>query len=98
MVMPAKTTPITDVHVYKDDPRCLAIRRPATSSNTIIHPLEKNTVALGMRIERKVLDLLILTFPYFVSGKSITNLSTANKSISAAKPAEYWLRVFPKTN
>jgi len=25
-------------------------------------------------------------------------ISLANKAISAAKPAEYWLRVFPKTN
>jgi hypothetical protein len=43
--------------------------------------LDINTVALGMRIERKLLDLLIFIFPYFVSGKSITKSSAANKQI-----------------
>jgi hypothetical protein len=63
MVMPAKTTPITDVQVYREAPKWRAMRRPATSSNTMMHPLERNTVALGMRIERKLLDLLIFVFP-----------------------------------
>jgi len=35
--------------------------------------LDINTVALGMRIERKFLDLFISILPYFVSGKNIAN-------------------------
>jgi hypothetical protein len=47
--------------------------------------LEKNTVTLGIKIEKKLLDLLIFIFPYFVSGKSITNHPLANKFILALK-------------
>ncbi|MBA7663006.1 hypothetical protein ES703_71039 [subsurface metagenome] len=63
--MPAKTTPITAVQVYSDEPKCLATRRAATSSSTIMQKLEINTVALGMRIERKFLDLLISILSLF---------------------------------
>jgi len=47
--------------------------------------LEINTVALGMKIEKKVRDLLIFTFPFFESAKSVTKSSTANKSILVVK-------------
>ena len=62
MVMPARTIPITDVQVYSDEPRWRAMRRPATNSIIIMQALEKNTVALGIRIERKLLDLLMFAF------------------------------------
>ena len=45
--MPASTMPITDVHVYRDDPRCRAINRPATSSMTMMQKLDTKTVAFG---------------------------------------------------
>jgi hypothetical protein len=38
---------MTAVQVYRDEPRCLAIRRAATSSRTIIQRLEVKTVAAG---------------------------------------------------
>ncbi len=37
--------------------------------------LEKNTVALGMRIEKKLFDLFISDFPYRVLGRSKQVLS-----------------------
>jgi hypothetical protein len=47
--------------------------------------LEMKTVALGMRIEKNVRDLLIFTFPFIESVESVTTSSTANKSILAVK-------------
>lgn len=45
------------------------MRRLATSSRTIMQALEKKTVALGMRIERKLLDFSILILSYYATGK-----------------------------
>jgi hypothetical protein len=59
IVMPAKITPITAVHVYRDEPRWRAITLPATSSSTIIQKLEINTVVPGMKTDMKFLGLLI---------------------------------------
>jgi hypothetical protein len=36
---------MTDVHVYREEPKYRASMRPATSSSTIIQKLETNTVA-----------------------------------------------------
>ena len=46
IVIPASTTPITEVHVYNELPTCLAISRDAVSSNTITQTLDMNTSAL----------------------------------------------------
>jgi hypothetical protein len=55
----------------------------ATSSSTIMQALEKNTVAAGMRIERKPLFLPIfypfLDLFYFTLSESITKFFAANK-------------------
>jgi hypothetical protein len=40
---------MTDVHVYRDDPRCREITRPATSSITMMQKLETKTVAWGIQ-------------------------------------------------
>ena len=45
-VIPANTTPITEVHVYSDEPTVLAISREAVSSNVITQTLVTNTSAL----------------------------------------------------
>ncbi len=81
MVIPAKTTPITDVHVYNDEPRCRAISLLATNSRIIMHALEMNTVALGIRIGKKALDLLISAFLCFVSPESIPDEQVAGKPV-----------------
>jgi hypothetical protein len=44
-----------------------------------MHALEMNTVVLGIRIERKALDLLISTFLCFVNPKSIPDEQIAGK-------------------
>jgi hypothetical protein len=69
MVMPARTTTITDVQVYNDEPRCRAISLLATSSSTIMQKLEMNTVVPGMKIDTKLLDLLIVYFLRFAFAK-----------------------------
>jgi hypothetical protein len=68
--MPPRITPITAVHVYRDEPRLRAISLLATSSITIMQKLEINTVALGIKIDIKLLDLFIVYFPYFIGKHS----------------------------
>jgi len=43
--------------------------------------LEINTVALGIRIERKLLVLPMFILPYSASGKNIANSYAVNKRI-----------------
>src|SRR5258708_39824288 len=46
MLIPARTTPITDVQVYSELPTYRAISREAVSSRTMMHTLAPNTMAL----------------------------------------------------
>ncbi len=48
-VIPASTTPITAVQVYKEEPRYRATSRAATSSITMMQKRERNTVAQGTK-------------------------------------------------
>jgi len=63
IVIPIKTTPITDVQVYNDEPRCLATSLLATNSSIIIQALDENTVILGIRIERKLSVFFMFFLP-----------------------------------
>jgi len=59
--MPVSTTPMMDVHVYSDEPRSRATSREATSSRIMMHPLAKNTVALGTSNRSTSLSLPMVT-------------------------------------
>jgi hypothetical protein len=46
-----------------------------------MHPLDKKTVALGIKIDLKPLDLLIFNVLYPIQSKSIAYPAVADKSI-----------------
>jgi len=68
--IPASTIPMTAVQVYRDEPRCLAIRRAATSSRTIIQRLEMKTVAAGTMREAPA-GFLALIWPFSIAVESM---------------------------
>ena len=49
MLIPARITPITDVHVYSEAPRFAAMSRAATISRTMMHVLLANTRKLASK-------------------------------------------------